>query len=1190
MVRIKGIYIRIGNEVRKLMIDSGASVSIIKKDKVPRISKWDKNYEVSINGICGNVDVKGKITVGLEIEDRLVNQEFLVMDKFKSNFDGILGMDFLNKYKAVINYDLNTILITINGKNYTNQLVNENIYNITIPRRSEIILYLNTSCKEDSIVIGEELEPGIVVANMIVRPINGKIPIRIMNVTSEDKNMQEFKPKVEKLSDYKIARFMDNEQDVDRVRRVLNKLDLNHLNSEEKDNVQRICGKYSDIFYLEGDRLSTTNIMDQTIHLKPNATPVYIKPYRLPHSQKAEIDKQVNKMLEDGIAEEACCEWSSPLLLVPKKTDKEGNKKFRVVVDYRKVNDKIQDDKFPLPCISDILDSLGGAIYFSHLDLSQGYHQVPLTQSCRNITAFSTDRGQFRLCRLPQGLKISPSAFSRLMTVAMSGLNYKICFIYLDDIICFGKNLKEHNQNLIKIFERLRHINLKLNPIKCEFLCKQINFLGHLISKDGISPDPEKVKVLKDYPIPKDASEAKRFTAFANYYRRHINNFAQIAKPLHNLNKKNVDFVWTKECQVAFEKLKNSLVIAPVLDFPNFDINNEFILRTDASGYAVGAVLSNSNDKPIAYASRMLNKAEQNYCTIEKELLAIVWAIKHYRPYLFARKFKILTDHKPLIYLFGMSNPSSRLTKFRIAIEEYDFTIEYVKGSENVTADALSRISSDELKRLNKEIVNVVTRSATKSLQTNEMIKPNSDNSRSDQPKVVELLKQPKNVPELFLKVSEIITKDFENETNKICINVENDKIIVKSLKSPMNLNSFLKELDKFCKRNKVPKVVIRKNETTNVLINKLKDKSYRNILQNVKIIVLASPKEVHDIKERLLILNDFHMLPTGGHAGVNRMYQNVSRKYKWPNLVEDIKKFIKNCKDCQICKYSTYTKVPMVITTTPNRVFQRITLDLVGPLPEDNCGHKYILTIQDELSKYVEGYPITNKESITVAKSFVQNFILKYGVPNEILTDRGTEFMSQLFKNISIALGIQKLNSTSYHHQTIGSLENTHKNLNSFLRMKLQKSNIYWNEWINYWCFAFNTTIHSSTGYSPYEVVFGRKCRIPSNIQVENYEDIFGDYVGEIKHRIVTAENEVKENLNRVKEVRKTKYDEKLKPIQYKFNDKILVKNETGNKFKQIWNGPYSVIIDVEPNVVIKNENNQIELVHKNRTKLYNT
>lgn len=272
--------------------------------------------------------------------------------------------------------------------------------------------------------------------------------------------------------------------------------------------------------------------------------------------------------------------------------------------------------------------------------------------------------------------------------------------------------------------------------------------MGHVISADGILPDPEKIIAVSNYPVPKDAKETKRFVAFANYYRKFIKNFAEIASPLNMLSKKNVNFDWTRQCQEAFEKLKNALINPPVLQYPDLSEDNTFCLRTDASGNAVGAVLSNKDDKPVAYASRALNNAEKRYCTIEKELLAIVWAVKKFRHYLLGRTFKILTDHRPLIYLFNMTNPSSRLTKFRLALEEFDFIVEYVKGVDNVTADALSRIEikSDELKNMNTHEICIMTRAQTKKqrmIKQTEIEAKKFDDDGIDHPGIVELIKAP---------------------------------------------------------------------------------------------------------------------------------------------------------------------------------------------------------------------------------------------------------------------------------------------------------------------------------------------------------------------------------------------------------------------------------------------------------------
>lgn len=250
-------------------------------------------------------------------------------------------------------------------------------------------------------------------------------------------------------------------------------------------------------------------------------------------------------------------------------------------------------------------------MYFTTLDLYQGFYQLNLDKDSRPYTAFTTSKNQYQMTRLPMGLKTSQSAFSRMITVAMSGLNYEQCLVYLDDLCVFGRNLENHNKNLMDVFSRLRKVNLKLNPAKCNFLQKKIFYLGHVVSENGISPDPEKTIAMKNYPRPQNCEEIKRFVAFANYYRKFIPKFAKKACPLNKLCCKNVTFNWDDNCEKSFQHLKTALVKPPVLQYPDFSENNEFLLQTDASGIAIGSVLCNSDGRPIAYASRGLNKAKK---------------------------------------------------------------------------------------------------------------------------------------------------------------------------------------------------------------------------------------------------------------------------------------------------------------------------------------------------------------------------------------------------------------------------------------------------------------------------------------------------------------------------------------------------------------------------------------------------
>lgn len=355
-----------------------------------------------------------------------------------------------------------------------------------------------------------------------------------------------------------------------------------------------------------------------------------------------------------------------------------------MVIDYRRLNEITIGDKYPLPNITDLFDRLGKSTYFTTLDLASGYHQIEVNENDRQKTAFSTQFGHYEFLRMPFGLKTAPATFQRAMDNILRGLQGIHCLVYLDDIIVFSNSLQEHLLKLRTIFDRLRQTNLKVQLDKSEFLRKEVLYLGHTITKDGLRPNDDKIKAVLNYPLPKTTTEIKSFLGLVGYYRRFIKDFAKITQPLTNCLKKRNKIVINQTYIDAFNRCKELLTAAPLLQYP--DPSKPFILTTDASNVALGAVLSQGtvgSDKPVAYASRTLSDTEARHSTIERELLAIIWAVKHFRPYLFGQKFQIYTDHRPLAWLYSLKEPNSKLTRWRLRLQEYDFEIIYKNGKQN---------------------------------------------------------------------------------------------------------------------------------------------------------------------------------------------------------------------------------------------------------------------------------------------------------------------------------------------------------------------------------------------------------------------------------------------------------------------------------------------------------------------------
>lgn len=425
----------------------------------------------------------------------------------------------------------------------------------------------------------------------------------------------------------------------DRNRKLFESLNLSHLKQSNFYAMETIMKNHSDVFYLKGDRLTITDAAVHEIETSTNV-PINKRQYRFPEATKKHINEEIEEMQRQGIIRPSKSPWNAPVLCIPKKDlDADGNKKYRIVVDFRALNIITKPFVYPIPLINEIFDDIGEAKYFSTLDLKSGFYQVPIHPRDAAKTAFSTPKGHFEFTRMPMGLRNSPSTFQKLMNTVLYELGDIKAIVYLDDIIIFGSTIEEHNENLCRVLEAMRRHNLKIDPTKCQILKTEIKYLGHTIDKDGIRPTQDNIKAIREMQVPKTVKGVRSFLGTVNFYGKFIPKIAEIRKPLNDLLKKNTKFVWTNDCQKAFEDLKKFLTSDSLLVRPNY--KDTFVLTTDASEYTIGAVLSNekSTDKPIAFASRGLIGAERRYHTIDKELLAIVWAVNYFKHYIYNQKF-----------------------------------------------------------------------------------------------------------------------------------------------------------------------------------------------------------------------------------------------------------------------------------------------------------------------------------------------------------------------------------------------------------------------------------------------------------------------------------------------------------------------------------------------------------------------
>ena len=429
-----------------------------------------------------------------------------------------------------------------------------------------------------------------------------------------------------------------------------------NLSPLQQQQLNELFKEYIDVFSQGDEDLGNTPLLKHGIETHG---PPLRQPYRRQNpAVRREEMTQVQQMLSSNVIRPSNSPWASPVVMVRKK---DGSLRF--CVDFRQLNAATVKDAHPLPRIDDLLDALHGAKWFSTLDLKSGYWQVPIAEQDKEKTAFRTSSGQlFEFNQVPFGLCNAPATFSRLMDRVLAGLHWETCLFYLDDIIVFSSTWEEHLARLREVFERLRHAKLKLGAAKCTFAAKEVSYLGHRVTEEGLLPDPSLLAAIRDIPPPTTATEVRSFLGLAGYYRRYVKGFAAIAAPLFALTRKEALFHWSEDCQAAFDQLKTRLTTSPITAFPDF--SQAFRLYTDASTAGLGAILAQvreGKERITCCASRALNKAEKSYPATKLECLAIVWAVAKFRQYLMAMPFEVYTDHYALQWLKTMRTGSALL-------------------------------------------------------------------------------------------------------------------------------------------------------------------------------------------------------------------------------------------------------------------------------------------------------------------------------------------------------------------------------------------------------------------------------------------------------------------------------------------------------------------------------------------------
>lgn len=893
-----------------------------------------------------------------------------------------------------------------------------------------------------------------------------------------------------------------------------------------------LLSKYQSIFTL-GNVIPSAisrSLGEHSIELKPGTRPLSQNPRRISPSQRETVTKHIKKMLADGVIRPSVSAWASPVVLAPKK-----NGETRFCVDYRKLNTVTIRDVYPLPCIDDIIDALAGARFLSKLDLASGYHQVMMSEESAALTAFTSHEGLYEYTRMPFGLTNAPATFQRMMDTAMAGLKWKCCLVYLDDIVIYSKTFQDHLRDLEAVFQRVAQAKLSLRSDKCHLCCEQIKYLGHLITRDGIREDPDKVETIKNFPRPHigEKKALMSFLGMTGHFQKFINNYHVLVEPLRELLKEDTQWQWTPMRSQAFEEIKRLLTEqgGPVLTLPDMSGKYPFSLHCDASDVGLGAVLyqrqPDGSDKVIQYASRTLSPGERKWHTTEKEALAIIWACEKFAPYLIGPKFKVVTDHASLQWLWDYKK--GRLARWALRASEFDFDIVHKPGKENVVPDHASRYP-----------------------QSSHTEHQEEDEGRLEHALVTMIAATPTSV---------LVGCDLSPLSTPIHAIDDHDRNVWNVADWQQKLLAGYDQLG--CKVSEVRRRI--KQGCPNIGdLNYLIDN--RGFLRRNISLPIGPTHEVVPQSQLVIplplrgeLLEMFHANVLSGHLGRNKMYSKMLPHVWWPGMYRDVRRYVAQCVPCQRHKGTVLKNRPL-FSTEPNHTWETACIDLIGPLPISDKGNKYICVITDPFTKWAEAIAIPTKSEESVSEAVFNGLICRHSVPRYIRTDQGTEFTNNLMSRLMDRLNIRHKKTCPYYPQANGHVERFNRTLVESLAKQCEFEPGKWEHFLEGTLFAYRTSVHDTLKCSPFEMLYGRQPLLPIHILQSSMDDLKTDvkeHGTRLTYNLYKMAQVVKKLLKDTAQERNHKWSQSAKPVALEVGDWILLKDKRTKVRKQIEAAP---------------------------------
>ena len=1161
------------------IIDTASEATIISDEVYQELhTKPSKIRSFSLHGAGKEMYTKGHILEPTEFHLGLFSfRETLHVAPIQDQM--LIGLDFLKRHNAKINTSTGTLVLddkrVVFAEDYC--IPEVKVAKVTVQQKVVVppMSVLQIPCKLSEQLNDYEIAPSVEGDLLVPHSVHSQNMYPVMSfVNCTDKGLTLGKDQVvgtaievdqicepvsqdtEVVQVNKVNRIPDGEQQLPDFLKDLYNRSADNLSEVERQDIEKLLIKYQRAFSTNEFDLGSFNALEHTIDTG-EAAPIKQRLRRTPLCFQDEEKEHLDKMIKAGVIEPSLSEWASPPVLVRKR---DGS--VRWCVDYRALNKVTKKCVFPLPIVEECTDSLSGNFWFSKLDATAGYWQVPIKEEDKCKTAFLTKYGLFQFSKMSFGLCNAPSTFSRVMNLVLQGLHWQSVLAFLDDVLVLGQSFDQHLQNLSLVLERFIQYGIKLKPKKCELFRPEVEYLGRIIGRDGIRIKPEAVETMKKWDIPKSTKDVERFCGFANYHRNFIKDFALISEPLYRVTAKK-KFQWGEEQQQAFEHLKEALIQAPVIMVPT--ANDKFILDTDASDVAIGAELlqvQDGKERTISYCSFVLTPEQRRYCTTRKELLAVVRFTRQFRHYLLGRQFEVRTDHSSLQWLMNFKNPNGQLARWLEELSQYWMVISHRPGRKHDNADALSRLPEDIRCSAYRHGIKLDdlpcggwAYCTKRQLEWGKFI--------SDVDEAVPLVTGSRN-PE----TRSVFASRTSGDQPGVWVDGYSRSAILEAQGQDDDLTLLLQWLKS--QESPTEKDLSLSSPTTkNYWLNRqlfVVDSDgilWRKIDGDRKVLVVPSKLQTQAIAL-------CHEIPAAGHQGVDRTLSRCKERYHWYHMSSNVKHFVMSCSACNKNKKASKKAKGNMAQYHAGSPMERVHLDFLGPLPVTKQKNEYILMIVDQFTKWVECIPLPNQTAEETARAAVNEFFSRFGCPLQIFTDRGTNFESQLFTQLCECLKIHKARTTPFHPSSNGQVERFNRTLMDAVRCFVSKTPKKWDVYLPQLAGALRSAVNRSTGYTANMLMLGREVNTPADLMFpgpgDNTVPGIDDFVGNLLEKIKETHSLARSKLKVTQANMKRDYDLKASTRPYSVGDPVYVLDSATvkgrcKKLSPVWMGPGLIV-----------------------------